>query len=422
MIQKVKGTQDFLDVTLFNFVITKIKKHLAQYNFTEIQTPLIEYLDLFQRSLGEHTEVVSKEMFVMESRQESSDGRMCLRPEMTASTVRAFNENGIQQLPWKVFSYGPCFRYERPQKGRYRQFHQITMEIIGSASISQDAQFITMLDRFFQHILHGVSYELNINFLGCSDDRAAFIQTLKNFLNSERGKGICSQCLYRKEHNVMRVFDCKSAQCQALYQNAPRITDSLCQCCSQEWQQLRQQLSVLSVTYVHRSTLVRGLDYYNKTVFEFVSKNLGAQDAFCGGGRYNQLAQQLGAREDQPSVGAAIGIERLMLLLELVGDKLPIEHNGPLHVIIPMSIEQHDMALMLADALRVENMRVDVLVDGSVKSMMRKANKLNAAFMLVLGETEQQNKTVMIKNMVTGEDVSVGHNVALEFLKKQTEL
>src|SRR5690606_14932595 len=134
MIQKVKGTQDFLDVTLFNFVVEKIKKHLSHYNFTEIQTPLIEYLDLFQRSLGEHTEVVSKEMFVIESRQESSDGRMCLRPEMTASTVRAFNENGIQQLPWKVFSYGPCFRYERPQKGRYRQFHQVTMEIIGSRS------------------------------------------------------------------------------------------------------------------------------------------------------------------------------------------------------------------------------------------------------------------------------------------------
>lgn len=418
MIQKVKGTQDFLDVTLFNFVVEKIKKHLSHYNFTEIQTPLIEYLDLFQRSLGEHTEVVSKEMFVIESRQESSDGRMCLRPEMTASTVRAFNENGIQQLPWKVFSYGPCFRYERPQKGRYRQFHQVTMEIIGSASISQDAQFITMLDRFFQQTLQGVSYELNVNFLGCSDDRAAFIQTLKNFLNGDNGKGICSQCLYRKEHNVMRVFDCKNAECQVIYRNAPHITDNLCQCCAQEWQQLQQQFSVLSVSYVHRSTLVRGLDYYNKTVFEFVSKNLGAQDAFCGGGRYNQLVQQLGAREDHPSVGAAIGMERLMLLLEFVGDKLPIEQSAPLHVIIPMGSEQHNMALMLADTLRAGSLKVDVLVDGSVKSMMRKANKLHAAFMLVLGETEQQNKTVMIKNMATGEDVSVAQSVALEFLKK----
>lgn len=418
MIQKVKGTQDFLDLTLFNFIVTTIKKHLSVYNFTEIQTPLVEYLDLFQRSLGEHTEVVSKEMFVIESRQESSDGRMCLRPEMTASTVRAFNENGIQQLPWKVFSYGPCFRYERPQKGRYRQFHQITMEIIGSASVAQDVQFIAMLNRFFQQTLHGVSYELNVNFLGCSDDRAAFIQILKNFLNSDDSQGICSQCVYRKEHNVMRVFDCKNADCQVIYRNAPRITDNLCECCAQEWQQLQQQLSALCVHYVHRSTLVRGLDYYNKTVFEFVSKNLGAQDAFCGGGRYNQLVQQLGGREDQPSVGAAIGIERLMLLLEQVSDALPIERSIPLHIIIPMSNQQHTMALLLADTLRAGNLRVDVLFDGSVKSMMRKANKLNAAFMLVLGETEQQNNTVMIKNMTTGEDVSVAQNAALDFLKK----
>ena len=418
MIQKVKGTQDFLDVTVFNFIVKTIKKHLSRYNFTEIQTPLIEYLDLFQRSLGEHTEVVSKEMFVIESRQESGDGRMCLRPEMTASTVRAFNENSIQQLPWKVFSYGPCFRYERPQKGRYRQFHQITMEIIGSASISQDVHFITMLDRFFEHILHGVTYELNINFLGCTDDRAAFIQTLKNFLNSDSAHGICNQCQYRKEHNVMRVFDCKNSACHAIYRNAPQITDNLCQSCAQEWQQLQQQLVALSVNYVHRSTLVRGLDYYNKTVFEFVSNSLGAQDAFCGGGRYNQLVQQLGAREDHPSVGAAIGIERLMLLLELVRSTLPIEKSCPLHVIIPMGSEQHGMALALADMLQAEGLKVDVLVDGSVKSMMRKANKLGAACMLVLGETEQHNKTVMIKNMATGEDVSVEQNAVVEFLKK----
>src|SRR5581483_9052235 len=149
MIPRVKGTQDFIDMTLFNFIISKIKQHLQLYHFTEIQTPLIEYLNLFQRSLGEHTDVVSKEMFVVESRHQSSEERICLRPEMTASTVRAFIDNHIQQTPWKVFSYGPCFRYERPQKGRYRQFHQITTEIIGATSITHDAQFIMMLDRFF---------------------------------------------------------------------------------------------------------------------------------------------------------------------------------------------------------------------------------------------------------------------------------
>ena len=149
MIPRVKGTQDFIDMTLFNFVIAAIKKHMSWYHFTEIQTPLIEHLDLFQRSLGEYTDVVSKEMFIVESRQDSAEGRICLRPEMTAPTMRAFLEHHIQQIPWKVFSYGPCFRYERPQKGRYRQFQQITMEIIGASSIAHDVQFIAMLDRFF---------------------------------------------------------------------------------------------------------------------------------------------------------------------------------------------------------------------------------------------------------------------------------
>src|SRR5690606_38384578 len=159
MIPRIKGTQDFLDLTLFNFIITEIKKHLLLYHFTEIQTPLVEYLNLFQRSLGQHTEVISKEMFVIESRNAAEDERMCLRPEMTASTVRAFNEHHIQHIPWKVFSYGPCFRYERPQKGRYRQFHQITMEVIGAASVSYDVQCMSMLNSFFQRILYSVPYE-----------------------------------------------------------------------------------------------------------------------------------------------------------------------------------------------------------------------------------------------------------------------
>jgi len=418
MIPRVKGTQDFLDLTLFNFIITTIKKHLSQYHFTEIQTPLIEYLDLFQRSLGQHTEVVSKEMFVIESRHESGDDRICLRPEVTASIVRAFNENHIQHTPWKVFSYGPCFRYERPQKGRYRQFHQVTMEIIGSASVLQDVQFIIMLDRFFKYVMGVVRYELNINFLGCADDRVNFIQTLKDFLKSDEAQGICGQCQERKERNIMRIFDCKNSGCQTIYRNAPHITDHVCDICAQEWQQLQDQLSHMSVVYAHRPTLVRGLDYYNKTVFEFVSKDLGAQDAFCGGGRYNQLVQQLGAKEDYPSVGAAIGLERLMLLLELVQDKLAIPKPPILHTIIPMSTEQHSLALMLADTLREAELCVDILFDGSVKSMFRKASKCGAAYVLVLGETEQQSNTVTIKDMVTGDEQLVPQSDVVSFLKK----
>lgn len=417
MISRIKGTQDFLDLTLFNYIVNALKKHAIWYHFTEIQTPLVEYLDLFQRSLGEHTEVVSKEMFLIEPRNEESE-RMCLRPEMTASIARAFNENHVQQIPWKVFSYGPCFRYERPQKGRYRQFHQISMEIIGSASIAQDVQFIAMLDRFFYEELHLSNYVLVLNFLGCSSDREAFIKKLYQFLISPAAQGICEQCQERREHNILRVFDCKHDTCQAIYRSAPHITDNLCESCVQEWGQLQEQLLLLSVSFVHRPTLVRGLDYYNKTVFEFVSKNLGAQDTFCGGGRYNQLVKQLGAKEDQPSIGAGIGIERVMLLLEPMKDRLLLPSSIALHIVIPMGAAQHSLALLLADTLRAAHLCVDILFEGSMKSMLRKASKLGAAYVLILGETEQQSRTVMIKNMVTGYEEAVAQKDAVEYLKK----
>jgi histidyl-tRNA synthetase len=418
MIPRVKGTQDFLNLTLFNFIISAVKKHVSSYHFTEIQTPLIEYLNLFQRSLGEHTDVVAKEMFIIESKHAESEDRLCLRPEMTAPIVRAFVDNNIQQIPWKIFSYGPCFRYERPQKGRYRQFHQITMEIIGSSSVAQDVQFIMMLDRFFHEVLHINSYALAINFLGCLEDRANFRIILKKFMDSDQAKGVCSQCQERKEHNILRIFDCKNIECQVIYRNAPKMTDHLCSQCEQEWHQLQQQLSLLSVSHVHKPTLVRGLDYYNKTVFEFVSKSLGAQDAFCGGGRYNQLAQELGASQDYPSIGAAIGMERLILLLEPYQERLMLPILNTLHIIIPITSDQHVLALLVADTLREHELCVDVIFEGSLKSMFRKASKLGAAYVLVLGETEQQERTVVIKNMVTGKEESVLQIDAAQFLKK----
>lgn len=419
MVPRVKGTQDFIDCTLFNFIIDSIKKHLTTYHFTEIQTPILESVDLFCRSLGLYTDVVSKEMFLIEPRQESSEDRICLRPEGTASIVRAFNDHHIDQLPWKVFSYGPMFRYERPQKGRFRQFHQVTMEVIGSGAISQDVQFITMLDRFFQETLHINSYALVLNFLGCSTDREKYLVILKKFMDKpEIAEHICEQCKQRKEHNIMRIFDCKNAQCQTLYQKAPYIADNLCNECSQEWHELQTQLNLLSVSHVYRPTLVRGLDYYNKTVFEFVSKNLGAQDTFCGGGRYNQLVGQLGGKQDQPAIGAAFGMERLMLLLEPLRDQLNIPHTPALHVIIPMTSAQHTLALLLADELHAQNICTDILFEGSMKSMMRKASKLAAKYVLILGETEQQNRTVMVKNMTNGTEQEVAQVELVALLKK----
>jgi len=419
MIPRVKGTQDFIDCTLFNFIIDTIKKHLTLYHFTEIQTPILESVDLFRRSLGTHTDVVSKEMFLIEPRQESSEDRICLRPEGTAPIVRAFNEHHIQITPWKVFSWGPMFRYERPQKGRFRQFNQITMEIIGSGSIAEDVQCITMLDRFFHETLKISNYALVLNFLGCTQDREKYLVLLKKFMNkSEIAEHICNQCKERKEHNIMRIFDCKTPQCQELYTQAPHIADHLCESCALEWQELQKQLQLLSVSHVYRPTLVRGLDYYNKTVFEFVSKDLGAQDTFCGGGRYNQLVKDLGGNQDKPAIGAAIGVERLMLLLEPLRDQLAIPHAPALHMIIPMTPAQHTLALLLADELRAHNLCTDIILEGSMKSMMRKAGNSGAAYALILGETEQQNRAVMVKNMTTGTEESVAQVNLVKTLKR----
>jgi histidyl-tRNA synthetase len=243
---------------------------------------------------------------------------------------------------------------------------------------------------------------LLINFLGCFDDRKAFLSLLMEFLNNVTGD-ICYTCKMRKETNVMRIFDCKNPECQKLYENAPRIIDNLCSSCASEWQQLQDELSMLSVSFAIDTKLVRGLDYYCKTVFEFVSGNLGAQSSICGGGRYDQLVSQLGGNQDQPSIGVGIGVERLLMLLGPNRASLPIEQPPALHLILPMTVEQHPLALLIADALQRHGLCADILLEGdSLKSMMRKANKLGAQYCLIVGPDEQERKTVALKNMVSG--------------------
>lgn len=403
MIQRVKGTHDYLDLSLFNYIIERTRACMALHHFTPIMTPIIEPTELFIRSLGQHTDVVSKEMFVFSP---SPGESICLRPEATASTARAFVENGVQQTPWKVYTWGPMFRHERPQKGRYRQFHQVSIEVIGSEAVAQDAQLISLLDRLFSQSLHFDAYALQLNFLGCAEDRAKFKLVLNEFLDGIISQ-ICETCKVRKEKNILRVFDCKNPADQALYQKAPVMTDHLCESCAQEWTTLQQLLEALSVSFSINHRLVRGLDYYQKTVFEFVSAALGAQNTFCGGGRYSQLVQLVGAREDQPCIGAAFGIERLMMMLELVKDKLQLPQPPALQVIIPFSVAQHPIALLLAQELTGKGICTEVLFEGSLKSMMKQANKLGAQHVLIVGEDEQKEHAVMVKNMVTGKEEKV---------------
>lgn len=418
MIARVKGTQDILDLRLYRSVEQAIQKHVEKYHFTPIKTPILEPLELFKRSLGSETDVVSKEMYLATTSQAVQEGAqelICLRPEATASTMRAYYNNHVEARPWKVYGTGSMFRHERPQKGRYREFTQTTLEVLGAASVAHDVQLITMLDRLFSHEFKLSQYALMINYLGCEQDRARFKEALLVFLNNNRD-ALCSNCLVRKDHNIMRVFDCKTASCQELYTKAPEIVSFLCTDCSMQWQQLQSMLTQLSVTFSYQPRLVRGLDYYNKTVFEFIGMSLGAQNAFCGGGRYDGLARLLGAPEDLPAVGAAIGIERLLLLLEAQQDTLSMPAQKPLYMIIPVSTQQQMIALLVADELQAADVCVEVLLEGdSMKSMMRKANKLGAAAAIIIGEEEQARREVSLKWLTTGTEEKIAQ---VELIKR----
>ena len=414
IIPRVKGTQDFLEKGLYQFILNAFHKHVSLYHFTQVSTPIIEHVELFKRTLGTFTDVVSKEMFLLQS----ADGKdsLCLRPEATAPTMRAFLQE-LQPTPWKVYSHGPMFRYERPQKGRYRQFHQINVEVIGSSSISQDALLITMLDRFFQETLKIESSALQINFLGSYEDRANYAQLVKAFVDGV--DGICDTCMERKDKNILRIFDCKNRTCQEIYKDAPIMIEHLSPESQKEWEQLQEELSLLSVTYSVNPRLVRGLDYYNKTVFEFVSAELGAQNAFCGGGRYDRLANELGSKQSYPSLGAAIGIERLMLVLEPILDSLALPQPKPLYIIMPLATEQNPLALILADTLHAAGLTTDAFLDGdSLKSMMRRANTMGAAYALLLGDQEQKDNSVLIKNMITGNQETIAQVDVVSYLRK----
>lgn len=414
MINRPRGTQDFINMELFDYVVHTMHLFLQRSGFRHIQTPIIESVDLFKRSLGLHTDVVGKEMFIIQSHgTDAEQVPLCLRPEMTASVVRAFIENGIDLLPWRVFSVGPVFRHERPQKGRYRQFHQATIELIGGKSIGYDAQLIHLLNYIFGTVLGLSCYELQLNFLGCLEDRALYKKRLQDFLQ-EHQQVICQTCVLRKDANTLRVFDCKSSTCQELYKKAPILTDNLCDPCALEWVFLQDYLHMLQVGFTKVPTLVRGLDYYNKTAFEFVSANLGAQSAFCGGGRYDSLIEQLSPKHSQPAVGAGIGIERVLLLLDVEKNKAYSSLQKPLIVCIPLKACYIPNILLVNQKLIACNVQVELLLDSSLKNGMKKAAKMMATHVVLLGQEEAEKNMVMLKDMVTGLQKHINLDVLIE--------
>ena len=402
-ITRPNGTEDILPKNISKwYSVENAARNVAEsFGFKEIRIPTFENTDLFLRSVGETTDVVQKEMYTVMAKET----KFTLRPEGTAGTIRALLQNGMlnEALPQKVFYILSCFRHERPQAGRLREFHQFGLEMVGSKSARADAEVIclakTLLDT-----LGLKNIELNINSIGCPTCRKKYHEALRAFF-ADRKEELCDTCKSRLEKNPMRILDCKSPVCQEIAKNAPVITDYLCKECSTHFDDLKKYLTSLGIAYSINPKIVRGLDYYTKTVFEFVTTEIGAQGTVCGGGRYDGLVEELGGKPT-PSLGFAMGIERILLLMEKQGATFLPEKELDLYI-APMDESAVTKAMQLAKEAREAGYTVEYdLMERGLKAQ-KYADKKGAAFTMVLGENELNSGTAKLKNMQTGEQTEI---------------
>lgn len=405
MIQKPKGTKDLLPEESYKWqdVEAKVKKVLESYDFKEIRVPVFEHTELFQRGVGETTDVVQKEMYTFDDKGGRS---ITLRPEGTAGVVRAYLENGMGSMPSPVklwYNMG-MYRYENVQKGRLREFHQIGAELIGSGSYLADVDIILMANNIF-NALNIPGIKLTLNSIGCPKCRATYQKVLKEFIG-ENLKDYCDTCKTRFEKNPLRILDCKEKRCKEFNQGAPMMIDYLCEDCKEHFENVKTMLDSLNIKYEIDSTIVRGLDYYTKTVFEFVDGKSGL--TVLGGGRYDGLVEEFGGQHT-PAVGFATGVERLMEMYKEynadLGEKKPDIY------ILSMGIEENKKALEISENLRMNGLIVEKdILERSFKAQMKYADKINAKNLLVIGENELQEGKAKIKNMVSGEEREVSLN------------
>ena len=402
IINVIKGTKDILpqNISDWHRLEETALEIFTKYGYKEIRTPIFEATELFARGVGDTTDIVNKEMYTFEK----SDRSLTLRPENTAGVVRSFIENGMARLsaPVKLWYHGPMFRYERPQAGRQRQFHQVGVEMFGIKQPTADAEVILLAVNYLKALgLNDLLVE--INSLGCPTCREAYKKRIKEVLKPEFDN-LCEDCQSRYEKNPLRLLDCKVDSCKEIFEK-PEIkkviqSDFICEDCAEHFKELKTYLDKLGVRYVENKLLVRGLDYYNRTVFEIKSNNLGSQNAVCGGGRYDSLVRNLGG-EDTPAVGWAMGMERLNALLPSVE---PAKLDA--YIVSNSSIE----AFELAEDLRSQGKRVEFdLANKKFVKQLEKASKV-ANFALILGEDEIKNGTVSIKNLKTSEQETVARN------------
>ena len=394
-ITTIRGFHDILpgEVEKWQFVETAAREVFENFNFSEVKIPVLEKTELFARSIGDTTDIVEKEMYTFLDRKGES---LTLRPEATASVARSYIEHKLYKTDpvAKFYFLGPMFRYERPQKGRFRQFHQINAESFGVASPKMDGEIISLALCFFRKV--GLTdLELQINSLGCPRCRTEFMAELKNYLK-DKIADLCNDCQRRAEVNPLRTLDCKKKECREIVFNAPSILDYLCEDCSDHFQELKQFLTSLEIAYHVNPKIVRGLDYYTRTTFEIISSRLGSQDAVAGGGRYDNLVSKLGG-PDTPAVGFAIGWERLVSLLTQEDKKF----IRPLQLFIAaLGKDASKEAYKLLNNLRLSGIKSEMSYHGkSLKSQMRRADKMNSRFVLILGDEEFKFKKAILRDM-----------------------
>jgi histidyl-tRNA synthetase len=403
MINPLRGMKDltFEESQRFEHIVQTASEIAKRYGYSYIETPILEETVLFKRSVGESSDIVGKEMYQFIDKGEND---VCMRPEGTAGVVRAFISAKLDRQPikQKFFYYGPMFRYEKPQKGRLREFHQFGCESFGEASVYEDFTIITMIAQIFDAL--GIGYELKINSLGCPTCMPPYRTNLINFLTDIDDK-LCEDCNRRKETNPIRVLDCKNTTCQSHLVNSPKLINNLCEDCDNDFKQLTKLLDNAKIKYTIDTNLVRGLDYYNKTAFEFVSNEIGAQSAIAGGGRYDKLVEFLDGKPTA-AVGFALGIERIMELVKMPEEIREGYYMGA------MTEEALPALLTLATQKRLTDKVTIEYSSKGFKSHMKGVDKANPKYAVLLGEDELKNGTVWVKNLETQEE----KNVAMEAL------
>ena len=413
-----RGTKDITpkDVYKWHYVEKKFREICALYGYEEIRTPIFEHTEVFARSVGDTTDVVQKEMYSFTDR---GDRQLSLKPEGTAGVIRSFIENKMyaDTQPTKLYYITPCFRYERPQAGRQRQFHQFGIEVLGSDGPSVDAEVISLAVQFFNEMgLKNLS--VNINSVGCPTCREEYNRTVTEYLD-KKVDVLCETCLERKDKNPMRVIDCKNPHCKENLQDIPFMIDHLCEDCKDHFDKLQTYLKEMDINYVVDKTIVRGLDYYKKTAFEIISNDIGSQSTVCGGGRYDGLVEMLGGPKGISGIGFALGAERLLLTLE--NNNIEIENPKSTDIYIAtIGDAAKTKSFKLIKDLRTNHISADNdHLDKSLKAQFKYSDKLNAKYTVVIGDDELANDTATLKNMKTSEQTTIKLSELVDELKKR---